>query len=162
MTPAQKDAVMNMPRGYQHMVVAISCTKAVLSYPMKAGERLKVLERLNRLMDATITAETVEMIEPMPDVGMQIFAEARTLDREDKTDQHSFQLLTDPNVFELLLSVNPSLLAAIERCHRWGHASEPEPETFSSSAAPIPQPIPQPKPREWEWEWSPTFSPVRV
>jgi hypothetical protein len=159
MTPAQKDAVMSVPRGYWHTLVIISCTKTILSsYSMKAGERLQILERLNRLMDATITAEVVAMIAPMPDVGMQISAEARTLDREDKAGDRSFRLLTEPSVLELLLAVNPTLLAAIERCHQWDHASEPEPETFSSSAAPVPQP----KPRESGWEWATMFSPMRV
>jgi hypothetical protein len=147
---------MSVPRGYWHTLVIISAAKKVLSsYSMKAGERLQFLERLNRLTDRIITGEVVAMIEPMPDVGMQIFAQARTLDREDKTGDRSFQLLTEPNVFELLLAVNPSLLAAIERCHQWGHASEPEP-TFPSSA------VPQPKPREWEWAWATMISPMRV
>jgi hypothetical protein len=112
---ADESRVVMVPVGYKHTLLIIAYIKrALVTCEMRAGERLRFLEKLNGLTDIFITPEMLAIIEPMSDAEMAIMHEARSLDREDdKLGSASFKVLTSWKVFNHLLRLNPSLLSAI-------------------------------------------------
>jgi hypothetical protein len=87
--------------------------------------------------------EMVAMIEPLNDKGYTIYAEAKSLDPPgDKSADASFRVMTSEKVFGHFLTLNPSILKAIE----WRETSQRKAAT-SPAAMPSPQPAPPPAPR---------------
>jgi hypothetical protein len=114
LTPEQW-TVCHVPQGYKFSLLAIACIKRAVAQPgMKAGERLHWLEKLNGMTDNYISEEMLAVIERMGDTEMAIVREAMSLNRADDHGMPSFRVLTSWKVFNDLLSLNPSLLAAIK------------------------------------------------
>jgi hypothetical protein len=109
----EEKMVAYVPCGYQHLLLIIAYVKRTLVLcEMKAGERLHMLEWLNKQTDNYILPEMLAVIEPMSDAEMAMMHEARSLDQEG-SDSKSFEILTSQKVFNSFLALNPSILAAI-------------------------------------------------
>jgi hypothetical protein len=115
LTPDQT-MIVHSPVGYLHILLMIALTKRVLTTcKMKAGERLQILERLNKLTEGYITPAVLRLIEPIGDTECEMFAVARSLDTpDDQLGKASFEMLTRPDVFEHFTRLNPSILAALK------------------------------------------------
>jgi hypothetical protein len=110
-----ENLVVNVPIGHRWNMVAASLFKRWLQEKMDAGLRLGLLEGLNSMTDIYLLPEMLAMIEPMCDTAYQIWKEAKTLDREgDKGCRASFNVLTGWRVYNHLIALNPSILAAIK------------------------------------------------
>jgi hypothetical protein len=89
--------------------------RALLTKDIKPAEQLLLLEKMNSLTDQYFTPEMLATIEPMGDIGYEIFKVARSLDLPgDKSARPSFDVLTSPRVFRHFVTLNPSILAAIK------------------------------------------------
>jgi hypothetical protein len=104
--------VVHTPVGYQHLMLWAAYVKRALQGDMKAGKRLRLLERLNSITDWYFTPEMLAAIEPMCDTGDAMMREALSLDG-DKGCENSFKILTSWRVFGHFRRLNPSLMTAI-------------------------------------------------
>jgi hypothetical protein len=83
-----------------------------------AGERLHWLEKLNGLTDLNFTVDMLALIDPMSDLEMQIFREAKSLDIKadglspTQRTQASFDILTSSQVFSHFVTLNPGMAKA--------------------------------------------------
>jgi hypothetical protein len=76
--------------GHAFFFVAAAVAKRALAEPMKAHERLRMLEALDRMIDSHFTAEMLKLIEPASDAELAMVREARSLDpKEIKRDDPS-------------------------------------------------------------------------
>jgi hypothetical protein len=141
-----------MAAGQIFSFIAVAATKRTLQddTTMKAGDRLRLLEKLNGLTDLNFTAAMLALIDPMSDLELEIYREAKSLDppRPKKDDpssvyfQASFEILTSPKVFEHFIALNPGLAAAVRLCEQRGEAApqlvaHADPD-FSDVSAPEP------------------------
>jgi hypothetical protein len=116
MSPDEK-LIVYVPSGHQWNMVMVSVLKRMLQTELDARHRLRMLESLDRMRDIYFTSEMVAMIDPICDTGLEIWREAKSLDRPgDKTCMASFRVLTSWRVFNHFIRLNPSILAAI----KWG------------------------------------------
>jgi hypothetical protein len=70
-----------VPDGHAFFFVAAAVAKRALAdLPMKAGERLRLLEQMNRMLGSHFTAEMLQLIEPASDAELAMVTEAQSLD----------------------------------------------------------------------------------
>lgn len=98
------------------MLIEIAMAKRLLiaSPELSAGDRLRVLEGMEKLLDRVFTREAMAAIEPASDGFAAIVAEARTLDCDGDRGMASYRLLTSMGVFDKLQKATPSLNRATE------------------------------------------------
>jgi hypothetical protein len=102
--------VAHVPVGYMHTLLLISYIKHVLGRcPMSVGERLTMLENLNRLVDNYITADVLATVSPSCNATAKMIFETDALEAND-----AFKVLTSWEVFGNFLKLNPTLLDAIK------------------------------------------------
>jgi hypothetical protein len=108
--------VVHTPSGYLLLFIIVALTKrALLTEGIKPAEQLHLLEKMNRLTDQYFTPAMLAVIEPMGDTEYKIYEQAKSLDPPgDKSARASFDVLTIPRVFWHLVTLNPSILAAIK------------------------------------------------
>ena len=104
--------------GHRFFMISIAAAKRVLAdVPMKAGDRLRVLEQLHDAIDLFLTAEMLEMIEPASDAELAMVDAARSLDpKERKPDDPlppSVEILGRGEVFAEFERINPGIAKAI-------------------------------------------------
>ena len=104
---------VHTPAGYVHRMLWASYAKRALTCDIKTGQRLRLLEKLNSMVDLYLTEEMVRSIEPMCDTGAAMMDEALSLDGE-KGCENSFKILTSWRVFRHFRRLNSSYLAAIK------------------------------------------------
>ncbi len=107
------------PPGFRYTLIIASFLKYMLTrISMTTEERVKHLERLNGLVDDSVvglTEEGLAAIQVPCDTSIEIISAAMDVDRSDKPPfRESFKLLTSWEVFNHLVALNPSLLAAIK------------------------------------------------
>lgn len=104
--------IVGVPPGQMFGFLVIAYIKhALLHCKMTAGERLEILECLNRTFDPA----TLAAIEPMSETEIAMVHEARSLDREDDSESMaSYRVLTRVTVFDNFVRLNPSILTAIK------------------------------------------------
>jgi hypothetical protein len=74
-----------IPPGTAFFMVAIAVAKRALAdLPMRAGERLRVLEQINRAVDSHFTAEMLQLVEPASDAELAMVGEAQSLDPKER------------------------------------------------------------------------------
>jgi hypothetical protein len=122
-----------MAAGHALSFIAVALVKRALldDTTMNAGDRLRLLEKLNGLTDLNFTAAMLALIDPMSDLELEIYREAKSLDppRPKKDDprslhfQASFEILTSPKVFEHFIALNPGLAAAVRLYEQRGEAA---------------------------------------
>jgi hypothetical protein len=119
---ATLDHVACLPCGYRFQMLVIAHAKYVLkTVEMKAGDRLHLLERLDELTDSYLTSEVLALIQPMSETEIDMLHEAFSLDGKQRGSA-SFDILTRDDVFRNFVSLNPSILAAIEmRAKKMSH-----------------------------------------
>jgi hypothetical protein len=70
-----------LPEGHAFFFVAAAVAKRALAdLPMKAGERLRILEAMDHMLDSHFTAEMLQLIEPASDTELAMVDAARSLD----------------------------------------------------------------------------------
>jgi hypothetical protein len=85
----------------------------VVTMQMSAGDRLQILEWLDRRPDDHFPVSAVAAIGPGCDTFAAIVAEARSLDTPGSHCEASFRVLVSAPVFQKLVQLNTSLLDAI-------------------------------------------------
>ena len=133
-----------VPAGYKWIFILIALAKlALLTRGIAPAEKLRFLEFLDTAPDSYMTREMVAMIDPLDDAGYAIYAEAKTLDPPgDKLGEASFRVLTSERVFGHFLTLNPSILKAIE----WREANRGRAATTPAAAPAPPMPPPATRP----------------
>jgi hypothetical protein len=114
MTPDEK-LVVYTPPGYLSTLVIVAYTKrALVSYEIPIGERLRMLETINGFVDTAFTAEALAVIEPACHTAMEMIHECLQVDEGKPRLGKAFDLMASWEVFGHLLKLNPSMLAAIK------------------------------------------------
>ena len=115
------DADLIVRCGQRNLLVLVSIAKRWLSEDIEVEFRLRFLEafeRFEKLTNGWLSAETVTMIDPMCDNGIEVWQETRGL-----VAQERIKVMDRPEVFSVLAALNPSLLSVIrhrsETYHRW-------------------------------------------
>jgi hypothetical protein len=110
MTPDEHETVM-CPVGFRFNIIIAGYTKyALATCPMDAKTRLEMLEGLESLGISALTA-----IEPCCETSFQMIEEALRSDGKEKLSR-SFDILTSWEIFNHLLRLNPSWMAAVKLC----------------------------------------------
>lgn len=112
-----------MPPGCLINLAYVSYFKlALLTVEMPAAVRLRLLEAIAGMVSGSVTAEAVAAIEPACNTAVEMFHELHKVG----TTQVS-RAFHDGNMFSLLAKLNPSLLRALELCHRHQPAPQASP-----------------------------------
>jgi hypothetical protein len=125
-TAADWELLRLVPRGRLWELILVAMLKRALQCSgMRAAERIELLEALGNLADRDdrgggygfITPQAIAAIEPADSAFVAVVdAARRTDDPHDPGGQASFRLLTSPEVLRVLVSLNPSLIAAVKLC----------------------------------------------
>jgi hypothetical protein len=109
--------VVNVPLGYRYTLVIVSHAKrALVSYEMPVGVRLRMLEAINDSVDGYFTEAALAAIEPACDTAVEMIHECMKVDEGNPRLGKGLDLLASHEVFGHLLALNPSLLTAIKLC----------------------------------------------
>jgi hypothetical protein len=132
---ADEEVIASVPSGYRWLVLYATLFKRCLACdPMTVGERLELLEALNRMTDMYFTAEALALLAPADDGTIAAMRAAWQLDG-DSALSPSFEVLTGAAVFDSLVRANPSILAAIKICTR-GQDRAPAPQPSETPQQP--------------------------
>ena len=130
---------LHVADGHKWALIVAALTKRTLQIPgIKAADRLHLLEKLNGLTDGYFTADLLATIEPMCDTGYAIFKEARTLDppQDESRCAASLHVLATASVFQHLVRLNPSIMAAIKHRAPTRHEQHAPPPAETPPRAP--------------------------
>lgn len=106
--------MVHMPVGHLFSIAFVSVIKhALLTIEMTAGDRMKLLDGIARVIDGSVTPAALAAIEPADDLGLKMMQEITRLPAPRQTCA-----FRDADVFRLMAQLNPSLLTALKRC-RW-------------------------------------------
>lgn len=109
---SDEGVIFYAPAGWLYTLVIASHAKRVAQgCPMSAPERLKLLERIERLPGGGVTAAAIAVVEPCCDTAVEMIREAK----------HNLDALAAIAVFTEFSRLNPSLLTALRLC---GHSYE--------------------------------------
>jgi hypothetical protein len=89
-------------------LVSASITKRALQSEMPPAMRLAFLGHLDKMVDQTLTAEIIAMIEPMDDNAFELTREARKLGHSNALDVYA-------DKWDVFAGLNPSLQRAMEK-----------------------------------------------
>lgn len=111
---ADDKLVLYTPAGYRsHIVVAAWVKLALTSMALGAGEQLKLLRGLDRLIDGRFTGQVLAVIEPARAGTSEMIAEAMKLDTDAR-----FKMLEGWETFTIMLRLEPSWMEAIRLFNR--------------------------------------------
>jgi hypothetical protein len=115
--------------GHAFFCVAIAAAKRCLAdVPMLAGERLRVLERINGCVDCHFTHAMISLIEPASDAELAMIDAARSLDpKERKSDDPlppSVHLLAES--VEHFAKLNIGIRSILALCNAGRHVESAE------------------------------------
>ncbi len=104
--------MVHMPSGHlMNLAYASYFKRALLTVEMSAGDRLKFLDGMARMISGPVTAEAVAVIEPACDMAAKMLQEINSLPKEKVS--HAFD---QADLFRKLAKLNPSLITALELC----------------------------------------------
>jgi hypothetical protein len=93
-----------VPIGHAFFFIAAAVGKRILAdLPMKAGERLRLLEKMNSMLDCHFRAEHLQLIEPASDAELAMVTEAQSLDPKGPRKPDDYSL--PPSVHLLASSI---------------------------------------------------------
>jgi hypothetical protein len=105
-------------------IAAALVKRSLQDEKMAAGARLHLLERLNAMTDAHFTSEMLALVDPMSDLELEIYREAKSLDPPRPNSKaeflfsrcrSSFDVLTGP-AFKHFLRLNAGMQKAVDLC----------------------------------------------
>ncbi len=100
-------------------LAVISQIKRVLRYKMTVGDRMRLLEGMNKFAGNPLTAAAVAAVEPACDTANKMIHEALTL------PVNEWRVLGRFAVFSALVKLNPSLLVALAIYRQHWPAAKP-------------------------------------
>lgn len=99
-----------MSIGLKYTLVAASVAKLALKGEMPAPLRLRFLSALEKMVDGSLTAEIIAMVDPIDPRGFELTREAAKLGYLNRPS--AFDVYA--NKFEVFAALNPSLQRAYE------------------------------------------------
>jgi hypothetical protein len=108
-----------LSKGHRYQMVMVSMTKRVLQGKMPSEMRLEFLSYLEKMVDNTLTAGVIAIIDPMDDDGQELYMEAVKLGYGPRSP-NVFDVLDEK--FDVFASLNPSLRRAYDQaCRPWAN-----------------------------------------
>jgi hypothetical protein len=111
---------VRLPSGYRANLIMIALAKRWLARDdITVAERLRTLKAIKGMAHGLIGKPALAAIEPANDTFEAIVAKGVRLSiAQDDDGTAMFKILEQPDVFENLLKLNPSLIRAAELCQR--------------------------------------------